>query len=77
MSQMIPYRHDHEIKSSGEKIFFRKLKQEPNTEDWFVLHSLLEQQHISRKYGEIDFLVLAPNIGIFVLEVKSGRVKRV
>ena len=76
MSQMIPYRHDHEIKSSGEKIFFRKLKQEPNTEDWFVLHSLLEQKHISRKYGEIDFLVLAPNLGIFVLEVKSGRVKR-
>lgn len=73
---MIPYRYSHEIKSSGEKKIFDKISQEPGTENWIVLHSLLEQKHIKRKYGEIDFLVLAPDLGIFILEVKSGRVSR-
>ncbi|HHV00457.1 MAG TPA: hypothetical protein GXX76_11475 [Bacteroidales bacterium] len=27
-------------------------------------------------YGEIDFLVLAPKLGVFALEVKGGRVRR-
>lgn len=76
MSKMIPPYYSEEIKSSGEKQLFDFLRQDPATTDWICLHSLSLGKHVNRVYGEIDFVVLVPNAGIFCLEVKSGRVAR-
>src|SRR5262249_39260360 len=42
--------------------------------DWaFALHSLNLAEHVWKRVGEIDFLVVGPR-GIYVLEVKGGGV---
>ena len=56
-------------------MIFDMLKKDSFTEDWIVLHSLNLAQHTKRLYGEIDFLLLIPNAGIFVMEVKGGDVR--
>lgn len=76
MARMIPPYISPEVKSNGEKQIFELFKNDPSTVDWIVLHSLNLSQHTRRLYGEIDFLVLAFRLGIFVLEVKSGDVRR-
>lgn len=77
MAKMIPSYISPDVKSSSEKRLFQAFAQDPNTKNWVVLHSLNLAKHTRRLYGEIDFLVLAPNLGIFCLEVKGGRIKRV
>jgi hypothetical protein len=76
MARMLPPFVSADIKSSGEKRVFGLLQTDPETKDWIVLHSLGLSRHIKRRYGEIDFVVMAPGLGIFCLEVKSGKVSR-
>ena len=76
MARMIPPFYSEDIKSTGEKQFFELLKNDPATENWVCLHSLSLAKHVTRVYGEIDFVVLVPNEGIFCLEIKSGRIAR-
>ena len=77
MARMIPPRYNPLNKNYGEKHVFELFDQSQDTSGWIVLHSLIQQKHIKRKYGEIDFLVLAPKYGIFCLEVKgSHRIAR-
>jgi len=76
MSKMIPPYISPDVKSNAERRIFDSFRQCEGTEDWIVLHSLGVSKHINHIYGEIDFLVLAPHTGIFILEVKGGRVKR-
>ena len=76
MSRMIPPYVSDSVKSTGEKQIFNLFKNDPGTKDWIVLHSLALAKHTKQLYGEIDFVVLAPNLGIFCLEVKSGRISR-
>ena len=76
MARMIPPYISDKVKSTGEKLIFDLFENDPATEDWIVLHSLGLSQHATRLYGEIDFVVLAPGLGIFCLEVKSGEVCR-
>ncbi|MCG7927877.1 MAG: NERD domain-containing protein [Candidatus Thiodiazotropha taylori] len=40
---------------------------------WFAMHSLNLPRHEYKRFGEIDFVVCGPE-GLFVLEVKGGRV---
>jgi Nuclease-related domain/UvrD-like helicase C-terminal domain/AAA domain len=64
----------------GERIVFRALRDNPKgTEDWVIIHSQklkayngepIYSFHVNLR--EIDFLVLIPNRGIFLLEVKGG-----
>jgi hypothetical protein len=75
MAKVSPPYIDKDCKSSGERMIFDMLKKDSFTEDWIVLHSLNLAQHTKRLYGEIDFLLLIPNAGVFVLEVKGGDVK--
>ena len=75
MSLMIPD-YFNEKTPSGERTLFNKLKYLQGSSDWIVLHSLNLAKHVKRLYGEIDFLILAPEVGIIILEVKSGRVSR-
>lgn len=56
-------------------MLFEIFRNSPFTKNWVVLHSLNLSQHTVRLYGEIDFLILIPGGGIFVMEVKGGDVK--
>lgn len=76
MTVMIPNHLSPDVKSNAEKCIFEWFKNAPYTDDWVVLHSLGIAQHPRFPHGEIDFLVLAPQLGIFALEVKGGRVER-
>ncbi len=72
MARMLPPRYDTENINYGEKIIFDGFKKSKNTDSWIILHSVLQQKHIKNKFGEIDFIVLAPELGIFCLEVKGA-----
>lgn len=75
MAKLLPPYIDRGCKSTGEKIVFDIFKNSSFTKDWFILHSLNLSQHTKRLYGEIDFLILIPGGGIYVMEVKGGDVK--
>ena len=76
MAIMIPSVISPDVKSDAEKKIFRWFKDAPGTEDWIVLHSLGLAYHNTLIHGETDFLVMAPHLGIFALEVKGGLVRR-
>jgi hypothetical protein len=50
---------------------FRRLKDDPGTEGWIVLHSLDLASHVEQVAGEADFVVIVPGEGVLVIEVKS------
>jgi DNA polymerase III delta prime subunit len=77
MNMIIP--NDLDLKdfvSTGEYFVYRAFQRDPAVKDWVVLHSIFLQDHVRNLSGEIDFLVLVPNGGIFILEVKHGMVSR-
>ena len=76
MAIMIPSQISPEIKSNAERYIYRWFEQAPGTDDWIVLHSLGISNHNCVIHGEVDFFVLVPDLGIFAIEVKGGRVKR-
>jgi hypothetical protein len=47
------------------------LSKDTGTAGWTVLHSLDLAEHVRASQGEADFVVLIPNEGILVIEVKS------
>ncbi len=75
MAKLLPPYIDKSCKSTGEKMIFEIFKNNSFAKDWIILHSLNLSQHTVRLYGEIDFLILIPRGGIFVMEVKGGDVK--
>jgi hypothetical protein len=60
----------------GEKLLFHRLRDDPATSDWTVLHSLNLARHVRQVEGEADFVVVAPNLGVLCVEVKSHRTVR-
>lgn len=76
MARMVPSRIAPEVVSSAERRVFEWFEHDPATEHWIVLHSLGLARHEKLLFGEIDFVVLAPDYGIFSLEIKGGRVSR-
>ncbi|WP_435894584.1 NERD domain-containing protein [Oceaniferula spumae] len=60
-----------EVAPPGEKQLFRRLRDDPDTEGWYVLHGLDLAQHTTQMSGEADFVVIVPEYGILVIEVKS------
>ncbi len=75
MARMIPPTIHPDVTSSAERRLFDWIRSAPGTDDWICLHSLGLSEHDSKRRGEIDFLLLT-RFGIFVLEVKGGRVAR-
>ena len=55
----------------GERKFFQLLKEDPGAAGWTALHSLDLADHTQSTQGEADFIVLIPNEGILIIEVKS------
>lgn len=75
MTRMIPSTVDPSVRSGAERKLFTLFRDAPGTEEWVCLHSLGLARHATKRRGEIDFLLLTKK-GIFVLEVKGGRVAR-
>lgn len=70
---MIPPVLDPKTLSPGEREAFQRLRDDPATDSWTVLHSLDIPNHRRRLSGEIDFVVLVPHKGVLCLEVKAHR----
>jgi len=62
--------------SSGERKVFAFLKEIDMGPGYCAYHSLNVSEHEYKKWAELDFVIIGPD-GIFVLEVKSGRVRYV
>ena len=74
MATMIPSVISPDVKSTAERRIFKWFQEAPGTDNWIVLHSLGIASHNRVVYGETDFFVLAPGLGLYALEVKGGRV---
>ena len=71
MARMIPPRVLPDCSSPGEREIFRRLKDDPETSDWIVLHSLDVAEHVTSIAGEIDFVAIVPGKGVLCVEVKA------
>jgi DNA polymerase III delta prime subunit len=71
MAIMIPPSISINYKSEGELEVFRKLRNDPETKDWIVLHSLELPVHNSQISGEADFIIIIPSYGVLCVEVKG------
>lgn len=78
MATMIPPILPKKNVSPGERAIFLRLRDDPLTEGWIVLHSLDIADHRQQIFGEIDFVIIVPAKGVVCLEVKSHtRIQRV
>ena len=75
MARMIPPRAVH-ARSPGETDVFARLRSDPLTADWIVLHSLDIAAHRTQVSGEADFVVIIPHGGVLFMEVKACRTVR-
>ena len=73
MARMIPAGFDPATTAPGEQMLFHKLAAAEGTDDWIVLHSLDIAHHTRQIEGEMDFLIIAPGLGVLCIEVKSHR----
>ena len=71
MARMFPPSIFAGTDSPGEKEVFGKLENDPITKDWIVLHSLDIAKHKRQISGEADFVIIVPQKGVLVLEVKA------
>lgn len=76
MPKMIPTIISKNTESDAEKKLFAQFETLKNCDDWVVFHSFGVENHLNKKRGEVDFIVLAPKYGVFFLEVKGGEVKK-
>ncbi len=73
MARIIPAYIADDKTSLAERKIFSQLKDDPDTAEWTVLHSLeLARRGKKKPYGEIDFVVIIPAEGIICLEIKGG-----
>ena len=75
MAKMIPNTIHSSVRSGAERRMFRVIESADRTDNWVCLHSLGLARHGTKRVGEIDF-VLVTTHGVFVLEVKGGRIRR-
>jgi hypothetical protein len=68
---MIP-EYPIDTRSYAEKEVFKLFPDALGTDDWIVLHSYNISPDKKSRQTEIDFVVLAPGLGIFGIEVKGG-----
>jgi len=77
MAKMIPSHIHAGCISKGEKEIFTRLKNDMETDDWAVLHSLDIAHHRKQISGEIDFVIIIPFKGVLCVEVKAcSKVRR-
>lgn len=72
MARMIPPVLDRQnTPSPGERLVFDVLGRAPGTEKWTVLHSQRLARVRQKAQGEADFVILVPDLGVLILEVKA------
>lgn len=73
--RMIPSEPLHSDSRAEKRVFdqLRAAFSKPDQNGWFALHSLNLPRHEYKRFGEIDFVLCGPD-GLFVLEIKGGRV---
>lgn len=71
MARMIPNVPPSDISSRGEFDLWLRLRDDIETRDWIVLHSLDIAKHTRKVCGEVDFLVIVPHLGVLCVEVKA------
>jgi hypothetical protein len=71
MAKMIPPIHHADTSSKGEVEIFLRLRDDPLTVGWTILHSLDIAHHQRQVAGEIDFVIIIPNKGVLCVEVKA------
>ena len=77
MARMYPAYIFSGTQSRGEIDVFERLKNDPVTSNWIVLHSLDIAHHRSQISGEIDFVVIVPRKGVLCVEIKAhNKIKR-
>jgi hypothetical protein len=69
--RLIPPHIDPDTPSDGEKRLFALFAADPDHDEWTVLHSQDLAHHRRQVEGEIDFLIVAPGLGVLVVEVKG------
>lgn len=71
MARLIPsvYVDNH---SRGEERIFNAFEHDASTKDWVVLHSFDLPCHQTQGEGEVDFVVLIPDMGVLCLEIKAS-----
>ena len=74
MTRMLPPTVHNSVVNSDRTVSSQNLRAK-NSEDWACLHSLGLAFHPTKRRAEIDFLLITRE-GVFVLEVKGGRVRR-
>ena len=75
MARMIPPAYTSKT-PLGERELFDKLRDDPGTSGWIVLHSLDVKKHQSKIEGELDMVILVPSLGVLCIEVKGCDVER-
>lgn len=73
MAHMYPKEFPRENTSNGERKVFEFFKTHAPS-NWYILHSFRLPEHSAVVFGESDFIVIAPEYGIFTLEIKTGGV---
>ncbi|MCF8011161.1 MAG: NERD domain-containing protein [Clostridiales bacterium] len=71
MARMIPAILNPSCASPGEGEIFNRLKDDPGSRNWTILHSLDIAVHEKQIAGEIDFVIIIPSKGVLCLEVKA------
>ena len=75
MARMIPPYISPDVKSAAERKIYALIKDSKGTDDLVCLHSLGLSRHMSKRQGEIDFVLVCDG-AILCLEVKGGRINR-
>jgi hypothetical protein len=75
MAKMIPSGYNKST-PYGERELFERLRDDPNTQGWVVMHSLDLRTHERKREAEIDMVVLVPDWGVLCIEVKGSDVRR-
>lgn len=73
MARMIPPVVHPGCGSPGEIDVFERLRDDPATGAWTILHSLDLANHRRQVQGEADFVVVIPHKGVLCLEIKGCR----
>ena len=72
MGIIIPPTFNSHLSLFGEERIFRLFKGSTFPNNYFIFHSINILDHISKKEGETDFLILSP-LGILIIEVKGAQ----
>jgi hypothetical protein len=76
MARMYPSQVSSHTKSQAERLLFRLLR-EQLPDSWIVMHGVgwLTRTPRRDERGEADFVIVHPERGVLVLEVKGGRIQ--